>query len=212
MKKLLTLILYCIPAFVAAQDSIFTEIMKKTISTMDTSSTKYGLHYSANTFERIGNTIKSEWLPFYYCAYCYVKINYMVKDDDEKDLYIDKATDLIFIAEQIDPNNSEIFVMKGFILQARMKVDPMTRGFKYNSDCLSMFQKAKELDPENPRSYLWHGVNLLNTPKFFGGGKDEALPLLKKSIEKFDSFKPKSDIHPNWGRPYAEEMIAKCSK
>ena len=110
----------------------------------------------------------------------------------------------------MQPENSEIYVMKGFILQARMNIDPMIRGMKFNGKCLKMFEKAKEFNTDNPRSYLWHGVNLYNTPSFFGGGKDKALPLLEKAIEKYDSFKPLNSISPDWGKEYAEEMIIKC--
>lgn len=115
-------------------------------------------------------------------------------------------------ADKIFWNNSEIYVMKGFILQARMNIEPITRGFQYNKKCLEMFERAKKLDPENPRSYLWHGVNLYNTPIFMGGGKDRALPLLEKAIKKFETFHLQSTIHPDWSKEYAQMMLIKCKE
>ncbi len=184
-------------------------LMKETISLIDTTTTISSLREAVNRFERIGNAMPDQWLPYYYCAYCCARISHMEKTDKKRDLYVDQAEYYINMADKIDPENSEICVMQGFILQARMDIDPMVRGMKYNNKCLEMFEKAREIDPENPRSYLWYGVNLFNTPSFFGGGKEKALPLLEKSLEKFNSFVPESLIHPDWGREYAELMLEK---
>ncbi|MCK4664931.1 MAG: hypothetical protein KAT68_18820 [Bacteroidales bacterium] len=193
-----------------AQNEKYIELMEETITLMDTAETMNTLQQAASLFERIGNKMQTEWLPYYYSAYCYAQISHKEKEDKKKDLYVDKAEEFIGIADKINPENSEIYVMKGFILQARMNIDPMIRGFKYNSKCLKMFEKAMKLNPDNPRSYLWHGVNLYNTPSFFGGGKNKALPLLENAIEKYNSFTPLNSIYPNWGKKYAEEMIIKC--
>jgi tetratricopeptide (TPR) repeat protein len=209
-KIVVTILLHIICMGLFAQDKQYIETMKETIATMDTATSFKTLQQAANQFERIGDAMQNQWLPYYYSAYCYVQISYLVKPDQLKDLNIEKAEELNNSADKISPDNSEIYVMKGFILQAKMNIDPMTRGFKYNRECLGMFEKAKMLDPENPRSYLWHGVNLLNTPAFMGGGKEKALPLLEKAIEKFETIHLKSDIHPDWGKEYAEKTIIKC--
>ena len=210
MKRYMLIIL--ISAFSSgmyAQNTKYATAMKSAISMMDTSSSIEFLQYAANDFERIGDAVENEWLPYYYCAYCYVQINYLVKADKKRDIYVNKAVEFNNKADSISLDNSEIYVMKGFILQARMNIDPMTRGMKYNSECITMFKKAIGLNPENPRSYLWCGVNLYNTPSFFGGGKDKAFPLLQKAAIKFDSFKPESEIHPDWGKAYANKMLSK---
>ncbi len=213
MKKLLIIWLLIFTFnLLFGQNEKYIELMEETIFLMDTAETKNTLQQAANQFERIGNKKQNEWLPYYYTAYCYTQLSHKEKTDKKKDLYVDKAEEFIGIADKINPENSEIYVMKGFILQARMNIDPMIRGMKYNSKCLKMFEKARELDPDNPRSYLWHGVNLYNTPSFFGGGKDKALPLIEKAIEKFNVFHLQSPIFPNWGNEYAEKMIIKCKK
>ena len=211
MKKILIFSLLIVVTIVLyGQNEKYVNIMKETIYMMDTAKTIKSLQQAANRFERIGNTMQNQWLPYYYCAYCYAQISHMKKSDKMKDRNVDKAEELNCNADKISPDNSEIYVMKGFILQSRMNIDPMVRGWLYNSKCLQMFEKAKKLDPENPRSYLWHGVNLYNTPSFFGGGKDKALPLLEKAIEKYKMSHLQSPIYPNWGKQYAEEMLIKC--
>ena len=210
MKSYILIIL--IPLFsvsLSAQSNSYTEAMESAITMMDTSTSTEFLQYAANSFERIGDAVEDEWLPYYYCAYCYVQLNYLVKTDKKRDVFVDKAVEFNNKADNVSLDNSEIFVMKGFILQARMNIDPMTRGMKYNSECIAMFKKAIGLNPENPRSYLWYGVNLYNTPSFFGGGKEKAFPLLQKAAAKFDTFVPNSKIHPDWGKAYANKMLSK---
>lgn len=210
MKRYIFIILtFVFSLSLSAQYNDYTNAMKKTIKLMDSSSTIEHLQFVANNFERIGNTVKDEWLPYYYCAYCYVQINYLFKSDKKRDIYLDKAEEFNNKADNLSPDNSEIYVMKGFILQARMNIDPMTRGMKYNKECIAMFKKSQELNPENPRSYLWYGTNLYNTPSFLGGGKEKAFLLLQKAAAKFDIFKPESEIHPDWGKTYAKKMLSK---
>jgi tetratricopeptide (TPR) repeat protein len=188
------------------------EMMKASINMMDTAISIGELQHAANQFERIGSAKQQEWLPYYYSAYCCIQISHLVKSDEQKDLYVERAEELNSIADRISPNNSEIYVMKGFILQAKMNVDPMIRGLKYNKECLAMFEKAKSLDLDNPRSYLWHGVNLMNTPVFMGGGKEKARPLIKRALEHFNTSNLESPIHPDWGREYAERMWKECKE
>ena len=213
MKKTFLLNLLIIVSIVSyGQNEKYINMMEKTIFLMDTASSIETLQQAANQFQRIGDVKQGQWLPYYYCAYCYTQISHKEKEDKKKDLFVDKAEEFIGKADKMQPENSEIYVMKGFILQARMNIDPMIRGMKYNKTCIEMFEKARELDPDNPRSYLWHGVNLYNTPSFFGGGKDKASPLIEKAIEKYDSYTPLNSIAPNWGKEYAEKMIIKYKK
>lgn len=190
----------------------YIQIMKESIVMMDTATCIKSLKQAANQFERVGNAMMNQWLPFYYSAFCYVQISHMENPDQIKDMNVNKAEELNIKADKISPDNSEIWVMKGFILQAKMNIDPMIRGFKYNKECLEMFEKAKKLDPENPRSYLWQGVDLYNTPTFMGGGKDKALALLETAIKKFETYQLQSSIHPDWGKEYAEKILIKCKE
>lgn len=213
MKKMfiLNLVILASTVFYGQSDE-YIKSMKLNIDLIDAAESIKEFQQAANQFSRVGDVMENEWLPYYYCAYCYTQISHLEKEDKKRDLYLDKAQECIDIADKIVPENSEIYVMKGFILQARMKIDPMIRGLHYNKSCLAFFEKAKIFDPQNPRSYLWHGVNLFNTPTFMGGGKKKALPLLELAIEKFNSFKPISNIHPNWGRKYAEDILTECRK
>jgi tetratricopeptide (TPR) repeat protein len=197
-----------IPGKAGNNDYAKNMLLAKTMS--DTATVENTLVIAASYFERIALMTTGKWLPYYYAAYCYVRISYMNKTHEKRDYWVDKAQIEIDKACEIDPKNSEILVMQGFVLQAKMDISPMVRGFKYNDETLGYFDKAKEINPDNPRSYLWKGVNLFYTPEMFGGGKDKAYPLIKAAIEKYKSNPSKDSIAPDWGYPYALEMFEKC--
>ena len=93
-----------------------------------------------------------------------------------------------------------------------MNIDKMTRGMRYNKECLDMFKKAAYLNPQNPRSYLWHAVQLLNIPAFMGGGKEKALPYLELALKCFNDFDPATGISPDWGHNYATKTYNELLK
>ncbi len=195
-----------------AQVDDYKNLMLKTISIMDSTYEINNLQKASNQFQRIGDVMQNEWLPYYYSAYCDIQISYLKKDDKQKDSYLDKAEKLIDLADSLSPSNDEIYVLKGFLLQAKIKIDPMARGIILHKKCLKMFEQARDINPDNPRSYLWHGVQLFNTPSFWNGGKDKALPLLEMAMKKFKPSKQPNSIYPDWGREYAKKIINECKK
>lgn len=59
--------------------------------------------------------------------------------------------------------------------------------------------RALELDPDNPRVWLIHGISALYTPPAFGGGIDKALARFDKSRELFETDAPQPP-KPAWGK------------
>ncbi|MEJ7671851.1 MAG: hypothetical protein WKF59_03885 [Chitinophagaceae bacterium] len=53
----------------------------------------------ANNFERIADAEKTQWLPYYYAAYCNVMNAFMEQDKTKVDAIADKAEELITKAE-----------------------------------------------------------------------------------------------------------------
>lgn len=164
----------------------------------------------ANQFERIAGAEPKEWLPRYYAGLLYVYAGFTGKTETEKDKYLDQADVNLKAAEAVSPNNDELAVLKAYIAQARMVVDPMNRWQQYGPLFQAGLERAKSLNADNPRIYVLEGSSLMYTPEQFGGGPGTACPLLKQAVEKFAAFKPASDLHPVWGRPQIEPMLAKC--
>lgn len=211
--KLLLILLTLTISSVAADKEKFHKAMQNTLAQLDSAGSTHETYLQlANKFERIGTAEKEEWLPFYYAAFCYTMSNYSEQDNVKKDELLDKAQKLVDQANSLKPDDSEIHVLKGWILSARIAIDPRTRGMKYGGESSDMLERAKKLNPENPRYYYMKGNSYFYTPPMFGGSKTKAKEMYQTALQKFDSFKPESDIHPHWGRKQTEMMLKKTEE
>lgn len=214
MKKLIisaALIAASIVSF--AQSDKYIGAMQKNLAAMDTSfKSPANLLTLANNFERIATAEKTQWLAFYYAALCQINYAYMQMQGNMGvvDGIADKATLLIAKADSLQPNNSEISCVKSMIATAHMIVDPMSRWQQYGPIVEQHNAAAIKQDATNPRPYYLKGENLKGTPEQFGGGCKTAKPELQKSLELFGTFKPASELHPNWGKQRVEMLLNEC--
>lgn len=213
MKNLILVFLMSVSfCSVFGQDAKYVKAVEKNIAQMDSARTAADYISLSNNFERIAKAEKDKWEPYYYSAFCRVIASFMDTVKAKRDSYIDKADDMITLADSLKPENSEIFTMKGFIGQARMTIDPMNRWQRYGASSMGDIQKAKKLDAANPRPDYLIGQSLLYTPENFGGGKAKALPVLEESLAKYKEFKPADSIAPNWGQKQVEDLLAKIKE
>lgn len=214
MKKIIFLLSLLTGITLSAQDTTNTKFMtamKKSVAMLDTAKTKSGLQQSLNGFERVAGAAKTEWLPKYYMAYCYLLMSYTDAVSMTDD-YCDKADAQLHLADSLSPNNSEIYTLKALAASARIRVSPMSRGAQYGGQSAALTAKAKELDPKNPRPYFLDGQGKYYTPAAFGGGKDKAKPLFEEAIKKYGEFTPYSVVSPHWGKEKAQQMLDECNK
>ncbi len=185
----------------------YEKAMMKNLSMVDSGKTVEDYLQIANGFERIAQAEKDKWLPYYYSSWVYTIASFSDTAKSKKDGYLDKADNFISIADSLEPDNSEIYTLKGMIAQARMQVDPMNRWMKYGAESDQYFKKAMAIDSLNPRPEYLIGIGVFYTPQQFGGGPKNAKPYLEKSLEKFNQFEPENDIAPNWGRKMVEGLL-----
>jgi hypothetical protein len=192
---------------IIAQSEKYSKAMQSAIGSVDTLRSADGWTENANTFQRIADAEKNQWLPYYYAALGHVMIGYsqtrdvMAGTPDKVDPEADKAEELINKAEALSKDNSEIYVVKKMIATLRLMGDPMNRWQTYGPLAAEALQKAKSLNPDNPRVYLLEGQDKFFTPEQFGGSKTEAKALFEESMKKYESFKPETSLHPQWGLP-----------
>jgi tetratricopeptide (TPR) repeat protein len=195
---------------VNAQDAKYMAAMQTSLQQFGAAKTSADYVASANKFEQIGTLAKTEWLPYYYAALSQLINNNMLSKPEEKDAVLTKAQELIEKAEAINPAESEIFALKGYIAFMQIYVDPMTRMQSEAANAIRLLQKAKTLNPENPRPYYIIAQNQFYTPEAYGGGKNAAKPALQKAAAKFEAFKLSNPLMPNWGGDKNAELLAQC--
>ena len=214
MKKLVTVFMaFTFMLNVDAQNEKYVKAMEKLMPGVDTLWDADGLKALSNSFERIADAEKTQWLPYYYAALTRVNAGYSImmangSGGSATDAEADKAEALLAKAEALSPDNSDIYVVKKLILTLRLIGDPMSRAMTYGPLAAQALAKAKSLDPANPRVYLQEGLDKYNTPEEWGGSKTEGKKLLEEAVKKYEAFIPKSSIHPNWGLRSAKHFLS----
>jgi len=210
MKKLLITLLIAGINISAIAASDFEKGMLKGIEMLTASATAETTTEVTNYFVRLSEVNKGEWLPLYYAAYSSLKSGFQQEQSAKKDEFYKQGLEYIRRANAIKPENSEIITMEAYLKLMYISNEAMKRAPTQTGEAIELLEKAKELDPSNPRPWFVHGQNTLFTPAFFGGGEKNAKPLLEKAMSLYKTIKPASDIMPAWGKERCEKLLEKC--
>jgi hypothetical protein len=214
MKKLLLSIALGLLSLNAAAQTTYEKVMTEKITKIETCKTAEEFNALANDFQRISVKETDKWLPNYYTALSHIqKGRVMMREGklDQLDETADNAQKFVDLAMAVDANNSEIYLLQKMVYSLKMMVNPMERYMKYGMKAGEMLTKAEELNPNNPRVILIKAEDIYFTPEQYGGSKTKGMELFKLALEKFNSFKPKTALDPNWGKAEAEYFIAQTS-
>ncbi|MBL7905542.1 MAG: hypothetical protein JNL22_11020 [Bacteroidales bacterium] len=164
-----------------------------------------------NTFARIAETEKNEWLPAYYHAHCYIIMSFIEQaDPKKKDAYLDVAEKSINRITEMAPGEADVFALQAMFYTARLVVNPMERGQQYGMLSGQAIGRAMGIDPTNPRARLIKLQNDMGTAQFYGKDVTEFCEQARTLVAGWDNFKPVSPLHPNWGKDQAEGIVKSC--
>lgn len=216
MKKFLLSVMILGAAFNSfAQSERYVKAMEQHIAAVDSVRTIDGMRDLANTFKRIADAEKTQWLPYYYAALTHVMVGYTLASGSggsgfaaKTDPEADQAEQLLNKAQELAKDNSEIFCVRKMISSLRLMGDPMNRYQTELPAAADALAKAKALDPTNPRISLLEGQDKMYTPEEYGGSKVEAKALFEDAAKKFENFKPASTIHPQWGKGQVQYFLS----
>lgn len=211
MKKIITIVALLATVTAFSQSEKYVAAMKKNLALFDSVKTTADNQALAAAFERIGDAEKTQWLPYYYAGLALSTAGWMDSKLD-KDANAEKIKSLADKAEALTTDNAdkaEILTLRNMAATQQMLVDPQNRWMSYGQESGGYLQKAKELNPDNPRILYLEGANIFGTPEQFGGGKAKAKPILEKAVALYKTEQPKP-LYPGWGRPQAEQMLAQC--
>lgn len=164
-----------------------------------------------NKFVRIGDAEKTQWLPYYYAAQMYILEGFRVKDKAKIKLLLDQADQLMDKAAQMDGAiEAEFLILKGLRNTVLVASDPAVNGPKLSAPTMALYKKALALDPKNPRATYLSAEFEMGAAKFFGKPLDPYCKKFDEALELFKNEKPKSEIHPAWGKSRLLTLIKQC--
>jgi hypothetical protein len=215
-KSIVAIVMLTCSLGAIAQSEKFQKAMEQNIAGFDTVRSNDGWKDLGNSFQRIADAEKTQWLPYYYAALTHVMIGYNIAGAsggmggfaDKTDPEADLAEQLLNKAQEIGKENSEIYCVRKMIASLRLMADPMNRYQTALPAATEALEKAKSLNPENPRVYLLEAQDKFYTPEQYGGSKTEAKTLFETAMKKYEAFKPESAIHPQWGKSQAQYFLS----
>lgn len=164
-----------------------------------------------NKFALIANAEKTEWLPLYYQAHCYIIMSFMEHTDvAKKDSYLDVAEKSITKMIELAPNESEVYALQSMFYSARLVVNPMERGQKYGALSAQAVGKSLALDANNPRAKFIKLSNDMGSAQFFGKDPNEYCPQASELLANWDNYKIKSPLYPSWGKEQVAGIAEGC--
>lgn len=210
MKNVSLMFAMVLTAFFAkAQTANYQQAMGKAMQEWSQAKGPADFNDVANSFSRIAAAQDTSYLPDYYAAYVQIVESFYLTDADKRDRLLDEAQKHIDRAAKLSPGNSEVQVMKGYQLMARMVVDPATRGQKYSPMAMQSFGKAQAMDSSNPRAVIMMARMKLGSAQFFGSGTEEACELAQQGKAMLDK-ETRSGFQPHWGEYEANDVLKNC--
>ncbi len=142
-------------------------------------------------------------------AYAEAHLNYQVvaqtraRDPKGAEALLDRT--LKALAARKD---AESLALRGACLGLKIGFQPGA-AMSLSPEAAGLFREARALAPASPRVQLLHGVHVLHTPEFFGGGAKRALPLLEGAVKAAQAEAPVRDPWaPAWGGPETLAWLA----
>ncbi len=207
MKTTIAILVLALSSSLLAADR-YTEQMLKNIEQVYKAQSQDELQQAVNALERIAGAEKNRWEPFYYASFGNIMLANLEKEGAKKDSYLDLAEKTLAKAMAINPNESEIVALQGFVHMIRLTIDPAARGQQYGMLSMQSFEKALSLNPNNPRAMALMAQMQFGTAKFFNQQPTEACQTAKKSIGLFAD--QKDSMAPSWGKGMAESLLEQC--
>lgn len=209
LKKIIVALLLCCSCLLQAQHKSYEAAIKKNLSILDAATNEEGFKKAASGFEQIAKQEKTDWLSYYYAGVCNTLVAFEKKGKDI-DLWCDKAEGFAKKSDSLQTKNSDVLVLKSMIACARIGVHPAQRGQKYAAQANKLCKEALSIDATNPRVHLQKATVIYYTPELFGGGPKKAKVYFDTAIEKFKTYKPLSELAPDWGKERAEKLLKEC--
>lgn len=216
MRKYLLSFALAFMSLTAFSQADYEKIMAEKIAKTETSKTAEEFQTLTNDFQRIGSKESSKWLPPYYAAFSQIQKGRLLMRNgnmQELDEIAGQADKYLSSAQNLaGADNAEIHLLRKMAASLRMMVNPAQRYMTDGAKATEELDIAEKLDPSNPRVALIKAEDIYFTPEQYGGSKTKGMEMFKEALAKFNAYKPKTTLDPNWGRAELEYFISMSPK
>lgn len=210
MRYLIIILAISLASVLNATAKYDEKMLAEQIKQLNKAKTEEKLVSLVKSFENISKESPNQWLPIYYASYANLSVLFFSNNltPTEKKEYLSKAQKQLNVALTIDDKESELHVLQAFIYL--MSINAPEEGYDLSNKAIQSLQKAKALNPNNPRIYYLEATNEFYKPTEFGGGKAAAKPILEKANRLFETQSHENTLLPQWGQQHNRVLLSQC--
>jgi hypothetical protein len=206
MRLYITALFVIINSLLFAQKTGNNVSLVNAVANFNTSNNNTDYTHLIQDFEKLDATNPKDWIPSYYLALIHVRIS--INNEKDTEMHADKA--LYWAKKSFGLNvNDETYCIFSMANISKMAINPLMRFVKYQSLIYDNLNKAKKINPNNPRIYILEAKLQMNLPRIFGGGCKQAKPLILKAKQLLEN-QVSQTILPTWGNMSLNELKEGC--
>ena len=118
--------------------------------------------------------------------------------EDRASAHLEGAVESLKQVIEEDEEAAEAWALLNSVYGLQISLSPM-KGMLLGLRSKRALEKARRLEPDNPRVVLAAAVSDFNTPGIWGGDKERAMEGFRRAAALFAEEKPASPLHPVWG-------------
>ena len=139
----------------------------------------------------------------YYAALADFRIaNHLLnREEDAEDrasAHLEGAVEGLKQVIEEDEEAAEAWALLNSVYGLQISLSPM-KGMLLGRRSKRALEKARRLEPDNPRVVLSGALSDFNTPGMWGGDKERAMEGFRRAAALFAEEKPAGPLHPVWG-------------
>ena len=198
---------YLVAILLMLLSSICAQDLSAVVTNMKKANTEKEYVTLRSELERLCIQSPGEWLPYYYIAYADVQLSFRTPSKEARLKYINDADSYLKkLADKPDADASEVYTLKGYRLYALIAFDPQTNGPKYFGEVTQNYQKALELNPDNPRAIMLRAMFNNDMAKFMHRSYEGFEAEISKAATLFTRNNEQPN-HPSWGKEWLDNRL-----
>jgi hypothetical protein len=200
-KKIITSLLIFFISIInllSQEDNIEIIIFKKKIDTAYYSFDSHLLKRLLNHSEKLKNKFPNNWYPDYYAGIICLqlgKILYIPQPDKAYHYFDSSVAHFLNVKNKI--YNAEIAALLSAAYGKKSSLSTL-KSIYFGLKARDYIYEANKMEPVNHKVFLVAATHLMHTPETFGGNKELAEKLLKKSLKLIYQHNLKNEYSVNW--------------
>ena len=205
MKKIMLLLL-CLYSLMSLAQTKYEMGMQKALQQWQNGESKEAVAL----LERIAASTPENWIPVYYKVLIQITTGMSNPYAEEVNEKIDQNR--LLIEQWLDQGGAEWYVLKGMNETLELMTDPMNKGMVQSSIITQAYEKARELDPKNPRAPYALASFKLNSAAFIKIDKTIYCALLQQALDLFEHQETPLPFYPSWGKDWTIKAKEHCGE